>query len=272
MRAMMSEAAITPKPGLVDRANSGSHKDMDFFTFIDSASALLPWFKECALSGFDSGTSPKKLFENLRLPGRMAEVTMKKASGGVNTHKGYIFCLGLLSAAYGRLYRVTEKPNIAELVAFIKDMTVSLDKDFSRPRKDEVSHGEAVYAQTGIQGIRGEAARGFPSVVEHALPLFRRLLNEGHNINDTGTAVLLKLLAHAEDTNIIHRGGAEALHAIQDELKSFFAANPDMESIREKTADLDRQFISKNLSPGGAADLLGVTLFLSWTCAETEIF
>jgi len=233
--AMMSEAAITPKPGLVDRANSGSHTDMDFFTFIDSAQALLPWFRFCALAGFDSVSTnesivdsereassateidPQTLFERIRAQGRIAETLMRKASGGVNVHRGYIFSVGILSAAYGRLYRNTETPRLKHILDLVKEMTVSLGDDFSRSGKGERSHGEAIYIQSGIQGIRGEVSRGFPSV-RQALPLLRAMLDEGASLNDAGVAVLLNLLAHAEDTNIIHRSSIETLKAIQQDL------------------------------------------------------
>jgi triphosphoribosyl-dephospho-CoA synthetase len=66
----VSSAAVTPKPGMVDRANNGAHADMDFFTFIDSVVALLPWFSNCALAGFDSGCGPNALFESLKPPGQ----------------------------------------------------------------------------------------------------------------------------------------------------------------------------------------------------------
>ena len=276
--AIMSEAAVTPKPGLVDRANSGAHRDMDFFSFIDSASELLPWFRSCAITGFNSAaenegnllSDPQALFESLRPQGRVAEVLMKNAAGGVNVHRGYIFSLGLLSAAYGRFFRNSEKPDLAEMMEFIKTMTAKLKEDFSAPQSKtkELSHGEAVYAKTGIKGIRGEVSGGFPSVTGYALPLLRSMLKSGFSLNDAGIAVLLKLLSRAEDTNIVHRGGAAALAAVQGELKSFFEAmteplnNSAVEAMREKAAALDAEFISKNVSPGGCADLLGVTLFL----------
>jgi triphosphoribosyl-dephospho-CoA synthetase len=267
MWAMMSEAAVTPKPGLVDRANSGANKDMDFFTFINSASALLPWFRDCALAGFDSrdegnvAHSPKVLFETLRPLGIKAEALMKKATGGVNVHRGYIFCLGVLSAAFGRLYLNT--PDLTGIVEFSKAMTAALPEDFYSPIADgEISHGEAAYRQNGIQGIRGEVCRGFPSVTGRSLPLLRRLLKEGHSLNDSGVAILLNLMAVAEDTNIIHRGGIKTFRSIQEELGSFLAAAPDMEAIKNKACDMDREFILKNISPGGTADLLGVTFFL----------
>jgi len=272
--AILSEAAVSPKPGLVDRFNSGSHRDMDFFTLIDSASALLPWFRECALTGFNSGAGEDiafgnsgVLFETLRRPGRMAEVLMKKAAGGTNTHRGYIFSLGILSAAYGRIYRITEKPDLNAILEFTKAMTTTLAKDFS-PEGREASHGELVYTQTGIQGIRGEISRGLPSVTEHGLPLLRRMLKEGASLNDAGIIVLLELIAHAEDTNIIYRGGVEVFRSLQNDLRTFLASEPDMETVREKAAAMDKEFITKNLSPGGSADLLGITFFL-WKILES---
>ena len=289
--AIMSEAAVTPKPGLVDRANSGAHRDMDFFLFIDSATALLSWFRLCVLTGFDSGTgrelssddgtpgsAPIDLFESLRLRGRIAEVIMKKATGGINTHRGYIFTLGILSAAYGALYRNNEKIKLDDVLDLVKAMTKNLADDFSGASGDlcrALSHGEAVYERNGLQGIRGEVSRGFPAITEHALPLLRRLLKEGFSLNDAGIAVLLNIMAHAEDTNIIYRGGTEALKAVREELLSFFAAEarmgasgekqgclPAIEAIREKAVQLDRDLIARNLSPGGSADLLGITFFL----------
>ena len=265
--AIMSEAAVTPKPGLVDFANCGAHRDMDFFTFIDSASAILYWFRDCALAGFNSAAenssiSPSALFESLRPPGKIAEVLMKKAAKGVNTHRGYIFSLGILCAAYGRLYRDMEKPDMAGVLEFSKAMTAFLMRDFSGSCGMKQSNGEKVYAKSGIRGIRGEVSLGFPSVTEHALPLLCDMLKKGHSLNDAGTAALLKLLAHAEDTNMIHRGGEEAFRSIQEELKTFFSTDPCINAIREKAAALDGRFISLNLSPGGCADLLGVTFFL----------
>ncbi|MCL2128347.1 MAG: triphosphoribosyl-dephospho-CoA synthase [Treponema sp.] len=274
--AMISEAAITPKPGLVDRANTGSHRDMDFFTLIDSASALLPWFRDCALAGFDSaaarrpGISPQALFESLRPGGREAEALMKNATGGINAHKGYIFCLGILCAAYGRLCRGAVKPDLAGLAEFSKAMTKDLLEDFARPGKEEkASHGETVYAQNGISGIRGEVSQGFPLITGHAMPLLRQMLKKGHSLNDCGTAVLLHLMARAEDTNIIYRGGVEAFRSIQGELQKFLAGDPGIETIKKKAEEMDREFIKKNISPGGCADLLGITFFL-YRITETQ--
>ena len=275
--SMLNELIITPKPGLVDRVNNGAHKDMDFFTFVNSATVLLPWFRSCALAGFNSvtkGLSPQALFESLRPAGRIAEVIMKKATNGVNTHKGYIFSVGILSAAYGRLYRNAENPCLTEVLDFTKEMCKDLADDFSRSPSKKPSHGEVVFSKTGIKGIRGEVSRGFPTVAEHALPLLRDLLNEDFSMNDAGIITFLKILAHAEDSNIIHREDKAALDSIQKNLRTFFASftmaqsdpsvamDPDMGVIREKVVAMNREFIVRNISPGGSADLLGVSFFL----------
>ncbi|MDR1099350.1 MAG: citrate lyase holo-[acyl-carrier protein] synthase, partial [Treponema sp.] len=276
--ALMGEAAITPKPGLVDRANTGAHRDMDFFTFINSSAAIIPYFRDCALAGFESAPipdektaetpapektpSPVALFNSLRRGGKIAELVMREASGGVNTHRGLIFSLGILSAAFGRRYRHDEKPGLRDLLALCRSMTARLYEDFSQAPGGGRSHGEALYARYGIGGVRGEAFRGFPTVEDLSLPAFRRLLDEGYSLNDAGVAVFLLLLAHTEDTNIVHRSSPEVLKQIQENAAAFLAAKPGVEEMRKKAAELDGEFISLNISPGGSADLLAVTLFL----------
>jgi holo-ACP synthase/triphosphoribosyl-dephospho-CoA synthase len=266
LRALLGEAAVTPKPGLVDRANSGAHSDMDFFSFIDSAAALLPWFRHCALEGYKSagpsggGMDPETLFRSLRPGGKTAELLMRRAAG-TNTHRGLLFSLGILSAAYGRLYRECEAPAAVSLLDFAAKMTVSLGDDFSAPNPAP-SHGELVYAKSGVTGIRGEAAAGFPTVRNWGLPVLRRLLAEGFGMNDAGLGTLLHLMAHTEDTNIIHRAGGSGLEAVRAETAAFLAGNPGMEEMKETAAGMDRDFSARNISPGGAADLLAVSIFL----------
>ncbi|MDR3192191.1 MAG: citrate lyase holo-[acyl-carrier protein] synthase [Treponema sp.] len=274
LRALLGEAAVTPKPGLVDRANNGAHRDMDFFSFIDSTAALLPWFRDCALAGYESagpggtvpgetdpgGGDPEALFQSLRRRGKIAELLMRRAAG-VNTHRGLLFSLGLLSAAYGRLYRESEEPPAGALLDFAARMTGSLAEDFSAPNPAP-SHGELIYAKSGVTGVRGEAAAGFPTVRNWGLPILRRLLAEGSGMNNAGLGTLLHLMAHTEDTNIIHRAGGPSLEAIRAETAAFLAGKPDMEEMKKKAAQMDRDFSARNISPGGAADLLAVSIFL----------
>jgi holo-ACP synthase/triphosphoribosyl-dephospho-CoA synthase len=274
--ALIGEVAITPKPGLVDRANNGAHADMDFFTFIDSAAAILPYFRQCALAGFESdpgpggpdSLDPVELFNALRAGGKVAELFMREASGGVNTHRGLIFSLGILSAAFGRLFRHKETPGIEEILTLCAAQTARLEEDFSRlretasPKAEGISHGEAQYLRHRISGIRGEVSRGFPLVRDIAYPLLCELLARGHSLNDAGAAVLLRLLAHTEDTNIVHRAGPQALGDLQKEIAAFLAENPTREETLKKATELDREFIRLHISPGGSADLLAVSLFL----------
>jgi holo-ACP synthase/triphosphoribosyl-dephospho-CoA synthase len=279
--ALLGEAAITPKPGLVDRANKGAHSDMDFFTFIDSAAAIFPFFRDCAAAGFDSGLAPDsgeapkasaavKLFNSLRRGGKIAEQKMREASGGANTHRGLIFSLGILSAAFGALYRRNESPGPKALLDLCRRMTAGLFEDFNQARENAgpgrkgaaLSHGETLYLRHGVSGIRGEVSRGFPTVRDLAYPALLGLLDRGHSLNDAGVFVLLQILARTEDTNIIHRAGPEELKGIQEDLSRFLAASPSVEEARKKAVELDGEFIKKNISPGGSADLLAVTLFL----------
>ncbi|MDR3139138.1 MAG: citrate lyase holo-[acyl-carrier protein] synthase [Treponema sp.] len=264
LRALLGEAAVTPKPGLVDRANNGAHRDMDFFSFIDSTAALLPWFRDCAVAGYLSagsgGKDPEALFRSLRQPGRAAELLMGRAAKA-NTHRGILFSLGVLSAAYGRLYRADERPAAGALLEFAARMTRSLADDFSCPGPAP-SHGEAAYAESGIRGIRGEVSAGFPTVRDWGLPVLRRLLAEGRGMNDAGLGALLHLIARTEDTNILHRSDRQSLAAVQAGTAAFLAGNPGMEEMKQRAAEMDRDFTARNISPGGAADLLAVSIFL----------
>ena len=260
LKAILYEVSVTPKPGLVDRHHAGAHTDMDFFTFIDSAAAILPYFRECSVAGFDSLLPPDGLFDTLRPGGKAAECLMNRATGNVNVHKGLIFSFAVVSAAYGRLYQTTDAPDFDALFSVCRAMTVRVHEDFSRALG--TAHGEALYAQYGIQGIRGEAAAGFPTVRDYGYPALCRALDAGHSLNDAGIAAFFALLARLDDTNIVHRADITALREIQAETRRFLAASPSMEALRNKAAELDRRFTAHNISPGGCADMLGLSFFL----------
>ena len=126
------EVTTTPKPGLVDRRNSGSHRDMDVFTFIDSAAALYPYFEACARTGRETAEQPApETFAALRPLGCEAEGEMLDATGGVNTHKGAVFSVGIVCAALGRLDR-SLWVDVARVLSEVSAMTVGLsEKDFA---------------------------------------------------------------------------------------------------------------------------------------------
>ena len=389
--ALLEEVAVTPKPGLVDRANNGAHRDMDFFSFQASAAALAPYWAECWRTGQsvgggvldapcvpttdeatgnrqqatgDEGTgpstpsarlapgprwgpadragalcskaqatpfgglrsaqddkseavSPAETFAALRPLGKIAERRMLAATGGVNTHKGAIFTLGVLCGAIGRLWSAEngfpEPEAILDEAAAMTRETLELELPAARWN----TAGEALYQQYGARGIRGQVADGLPAVRNVSLPIFKKLLADGLDRNHAAAVTLLHLIARVEDTNLLHRGGpagaawakaavgalierppdAEASDSrrrdepcssgIRNEC-DLPAANPDDGSAAddrpagdcllrkpdkqglslrkiptlEEIDALDRQFIQRNLSPGGCADLLAVTLFL----------
>ena len=259
-QALLYEVAITPKPGLVDRENSGSHRDMDFFTFQASAAALQPYFAQCVRIGRQGG-APEETLRALRLPGKLAEAEMRRATVGVNTHKGAIFSMGILCGALGRLDRESwgNPDRILDECAAMAKGIVSEDYRDLTPETAKTA-GQKLYLRYGITGVRGQAEAGFPAVREVGLPTLEAALAAGKNINEASCAALLALLVHTADTNMIHRGGFDGMQQATLEVREIL----DRENFpsRETLESLDKRFIEKNLSPGGSADLLALTLFL----------
>ena len=264
VRALLYEVCITPKPGLVDRNNNGSHKDMDVYTFIDSTSALIPYFRDIALSGIKFHTEkPKAVFERIRYLGMLAEDSMFEATNNVNTHKGLIFSLGIICAASGYLYKNEEAVITDNILKISKEMTVEINADFNGITKENArTFGEKLYADCGITGIRGEGASGFASVKNHGLPVLKALIEKGHSFNHAGALTLLNLIANVKDTNIIARSNIEELKKVQLQINNLINERGIENISIDEIVDLDNQFIEKNLSPGGCADLLAVTLML----------
>ncbi|MDO4340745.1 MAG: triphosphoribosyl-dephospho-CoA synthase CitG [Eubacteriales bacterium] len=268
VRALLYEVCTTPKPGLVDRSNSGSHKDMDVFTFMDSASALFPYFETCARIGKQtSGQPAAKTFLQIRPAGKRAEADMFSATRGSNTHKGAIFSMGILCAALGRLPR--EQWKIPELI--LKEcaaMTQGLtDSDFAGLTKETaVTTGQKLYLQYQITGIRGQVEAGLPAVQKAGLPVLKEGLARGLTINDAGCAALLALMASATDTNLIARSDIATQQKTVEHIKAILAETPYPD--KQVLEQLDREFIQKNLSPGGSADLLSICYFLYFLESE----
>ena len=278
MRALCCELATTPKPGLVDRMNCGAHTDMDFFTFIDSMSELLPFFQECAVTGFDCASislntrfygsgceyvEPPLLLKAIRGAGELAHAKMIRVTGGANTHKGLIFSLGILCAAYGWLVRTKTIFTMGELFDLCRDISMPVMSELAEMSiEDARTNGEKVYARYGFTGIRGEVSHGFASVRKYSLPMLCSMLERGHTMNDAGIAAFIALLAHVDDTTILHRSNAETLRDIQQAAADFLASGPAMSEIKKWAHETDRQFIERNISAGGCADLLAVTFFV----------
>ena len=185
---------------------------------------------------------------------------MYRATGGVNTHKGIIFSMGILACAAGRLITPSGDIPTTELIlkeaAFISAATVSADLASTNAS----TAGGRAYVELGHRGIRGEVLDGFPSVRDIALPIYRKCLSEGKNKNDAGAFTLLHLIANIYDTCIFKRGGNEAVAYAKERAQALLApGEPALAEIRALNGD----FTERNLSPGGSADLLAITYFLS---------
>ena len=255
--SLLDEVSVTPKPGLVDLANTGSHRDMDQHTFVASIAALVPFFRNCAQIGMDTyRESPEYTFRLLRQAGTGAEAAMFRATGGVNTHKGAIFTLGILCGAAGRLLAAGEHWTQEAILKTASAMTArAMESDFQT--MTDSTAGGRLYRRFGIRGIRGEAAEGFPSIRDIGLPVFDQCRWEGMDWNESGAVTLLHLIAQVEDTNMIARGGPDLAREAQIRAASLLP-RPTMAQITE----LDRWFTDRNLSPGGCADLLAAGCFL----------
>ncbi len=261
VKSLLDEVYTTPKPGLVDCRNNGSHNDMDISTFEKSAHALKPYFGECFSIGKNTAKlSPCEAFSLLRIAGISAEKTMYDTTGGINTHKGAIYSIGILCASIGRLW-MPEAPfrsasDICSESANIVKKAVQNDFEQIGP----TTAGGRLYLKYGISGIRGEVASGFNSVLNIGLPHYRELRNKNFDPNDAGAITLLYLISNVKDTNLYHRGGIKGAEYAAKTTKKLLADFP--EPAKSQIETLDDAFIEQNLSPGGCADLLAVTYFL----------
>lgn len=263
-KALMYEVMTTPKPGLVDRLNNGSHNDMDIYTFIDSSSVLTAHFRDFVMAGIEfQRYEPEKLFQKIRYLGMLAEDDMFKATNNINTHKGLIFSLGIICASMGYLFANNKNIDTDSILEISKEMTVSVLKDFRNvTRENAKTYGEKLYADYGIAGIRGEAANGFSSVKEYGLPVLKDLINKGLSLNYAGALTLINLIANVKDTNIISRSNIQTLEKVQNNVKNLMEQKKIENISNEDIENLDKQYISMNISPGGCADLLAITYML----------
>lgn len=268
LTALLYEAATDPKPGLVTPSSRGSHADMDYYLFLASGAALAPWFAEFARLGeeFD-GADPAGLLPALREAGLGAERAMYAATGGVNTHKGLIFSLGLLCGAAGALAGRGEACDgvaCARRAASIARGLASRELGGLEGRGGrELTVGERLYLDGGVEGIRGEAERGFPSVLGHSLPRLREELASGKELRLALVDALLSLFSVVEDTNVLGRAGVEGLALLKAEGAAALGRG-GMSTVEGAAAvrRMDSLFRARRMSPGGCADLLAITYFL----------
>jgi triphosphoribosyl-dephospho-CoA synthase len=255
VRALVEEAELTPKPALVDRRGGGAHHDMDLDMLFSSAYALHPTFRELATRAYGCAPS-RRLREELAAIGRRGEEAMLAVTSGVNTHRGAIWALGLLTAAAVMAPSDAPPADIAALAGRVASFP-------DRCAPTEASHGSLVTRRYGVSGARGEARRGFPHVVGVALPALRAARDAGRPERLACLDALIALIANVDDTCLLHRGGRAALRDAQAGARAVLIAGGNATVAgRRAVRSLEMTLLSHNASPGGSADLLAAALFL----------
>ncbi|KRG51754.1 triphosphoribosyl-dephospho-CoA synthase MdcB [Stenotrophomonas beteli] len=253
--SLHAELALAPKPGLVTPFDTGSHDDMDAGTFLRSLLALRHSFTTIAQAG--AADAP---FAQLRAHGLAAETAMLRATGGINTHRGAIFSLGLLVAAAARCRRQHGQSVPAAQVCLGVQHWAG---DFAHAPLDTQSPGQRARLQHGVPGVREQAAAGYPVLRELGVPTLRHALNEGLPRDAALCQTLMQLVAHIDDLNLLHRGGTDGLHWAQQQARGFLRGGGAFASgWQARLRGIGERFVARRLSPGGSADLLACSWFL----------
>ena len=282
-QALQAELDTTPKPGLVDKDNNGAHRDMDYALMQLSINTLHPYFVRLAFLGF-ADTLPSHTV--IRDAGIEAEKAMLEATNGINTHKGALFSMGLavVAAAYEEKKAAANKEErgkereeeyLSSLQLTIKALAASFpDTSGTHGSKaKQLSNGT-----TTIKGALDNAREGYEKLFAEWLPFYneRRKSHDAHALHKT----LLRIMCDLDDTNVIYRTNVATAEEVKQEARALLAsfeeayAAEDKEkcasAIEEKCAsaellalkDMDRRYTERNISPGGAADMLSLTVFI----------
>ena len=255
-QALIAEAELTPKPGLIDRRGSGAHADLSLAIMKRSALTIEPYL--CQMALISSRAHPSQsLREQLARIGRAAERAMLTATGGGNSHKGAIWILGLLISAAAM--QIEDEAPASAIAATAK--TIASFQDRAAPRV--VSHGDLVAKRYGAMGARGEALSGFPHVVHIGLPMLHARRATGATENVARLDALLSIMSSLDDTCLLYRGGETALRTAKQGAIEIARAGGSGTAIGGwHLRRLDQQLLDLHVSPGGSADLLAATLFL----------
>lgn len=247
-QAMLYELNLYPSFGLVSPYSQGAHSDMDHFTFIDSISVLNKYMLQFAYLGYQNESVADLLNEAIAI-GKACEEAMFTKTKGVNTHKGLIFVLGtLVVSVMNTIYHGEAFEAIfANIIKLTKPKLSELD-DLNK----NLSNGKKIYLKYKLKGVRQEASLGFP-LIQKALDIFA--------INDKKSYVktLIYLMSVCNDTTIIHRKGLEGLTKVKTTMSKLFKHGYSVDELFR----VDKQFVKEGISPGGSADLLCGTIFLS---------
>lgn len=264
-KALMTEAVLLPKPGLVDPQSPGAHKDMNIQHFVDSALGLYDAFVTFAKIGYENADQmPQDIVSKIKARGILAEQEMFTATGGINTHKGAIFSMGYLLCSAG-IQKAKGDFTVAAILQRAKILAQDLvQKELGHVGELEdqstLTHGEALFLKHGLTGARGEAESGF----QNAIPAYQMLQKlDKHNFHQEELLLaLLQIMSQNQDTNVVSRGGIQALPVIQQKSKELLKLRG--KELIQGLEQMDEYCIQKNISPGGSADLLSIALLLTY--------
>ena len=271
VKALLDEAALFPKPGLVDPVSQGAHSDMDFTTLVRSAAALQQGFYECARIGYKSAAQAQPIAaairKRLRTVGLALEKAMFAETHGVNTHKGAIFIFAYLLGAVGLLSGATQLDGIRSVVELTETLCAQVrvlaaglcSEDMAGvSAKRTLTHGEQVFLQYGCTGIRGEAEAGLP-LVQRNVAYLAGLTHLTQR--DAYLYTLLHIIAENKDTNVLFRAGSTALRDLQTRCASIVKSGATGATLYAAVEALDAYCIKRHISPGGSADIFAAVLF-----------
>lgn len=260
LKSIILEVSASPSFGLVSPHTNGSHEDMDFFTFIDSGFSLNSYFKKVVNAGY-SPLSVDLIFKKIRFMGKVAENDMFLATHNVNTHKGMIFLMGITAALSAKAKY--ENLLFNDISSLIKDMCRDILKDFNDiHKKSSLTHGEKLYIKHGVVGVRGIVKNGLDIIFNNSVEIFEKSLVSGEHINSAMIRTLIFLMSNLEDTTILHRHDIEILNFVKLKAKDLHLKFDNNSLDINLLTEIEKEFIEKRISPGGAADLLAITMFL----------
>lgn len=261
-QALQAELDTTPKPGLVDKDNNGAHRDMDYVLMQRSIDTLHPYFVKLALLGCADALPTHTSIRDI---GIEAEKAMLSATNGVNTHKGALFSMGLavVAAAHEERKIAANEEQILKEKNGGEDVLVSLQTTIkalaaSFPDTNGTHGSKAKLLSKGTTAIKGaldNAREGYEMLFAEWLPFYieRRKERDAYTLHKT----LLRIMCDLDDTNVIYRTDLATAEEVKQEARALLD-NFSKAALK----DMDRRYTARNISPGGAADMLSLTIFI----------
>ena len=264
--ALQAELDTTPKPGLVDRNDNGAHRDMDHTLMQRSIQALHPYFVRLAQLGFNGKRPCHDEIVNI---GIEAEREMFKATGGVNTHKGALFSIGLAAVALaGEAFcRITQAEGCGTMayndvnskqIQSLSNSIASLARLFPDTNG---THGSKAKANNILKGALDNAREGYTQLFKAWLPFYIDRIAEGDNYALHKT--LLRIMCDLDDTNIVYRTSMETMQEVKTEARQMLDTSRNIVNFEAALQAMNTDYIHRNISPGGSADMLSLVVFLS---------